>query len=224
MKSTLNKELRIRDLDTKEDGLLTIAAGSIVPLICEDEKGNITDITICEAISGGADSVGGMPRTLSLTKIVNGSNGNVESIKAEYHIINNLVSANKDTEEVNEDTSPYKLTNRMIHDLYNNKIFCLMPSDFVGAFAKNVYGFDAREDLNRDKAIKDFKSFVEFQFFNPKIPTNFTYKAAANILNESRLMDIPSIADLNKGDNFIDVWALAHQTLYDMLRNCLTTQ
>lgn len=54
--------------------------GSVLPMVCEDPEGRVESITVVASVSGGADESEGMPRTLSLARVLRGG----ETRRANY--------------------------------------------------------------------------------------------------------------------------------------------
>ena len=85
MKTTLKQEIEKRELPSN----LTLGEiahpCSILPLKIYDRTNETTEVTFCEMISGGADEVDNMPRTLSLTRLKM-IDGELHTFTAEYII------------------------------------------------------------------------------------------------------------------------------------------
>lgn len=62
--------------------------GSLIPQAINDENKEVVEVLFCETISGGADQVNNMPRTLILTKLKM-IDGELFSTKASYVIDTN---------------------------------------------------------------------------------------------------------------------------------------
>ena len=86
METNLEHEKEIRSIENDVTFYEIGKKGSLIPMIIEDEKqGKITEVLFCESISGGADEVDNMPKSLTLTKLKI-IDGKLNSFTAEYRI------------------------------------------------------------------------------------------------------------------------------------------
>lgn len=85
METTLSKEKEVRNI-TENVTIEDIAKeSSLIPMLVEDD-GEIKEVLFCESISGGADEIDNMPRSLTLTKLKI-INGELHTFMANYFLI-----------------------------------------------------------------------------------------------------------------------------------------
>lgn len=85
MKTTIEKEVKDRLLPTGST-LESIAIDStLLPLKVINDNNETVEVTFCEHISGGANEIHNMPKTLSLTRLKM-IDGELHSFTAQYTI------------------------------------------------------------------------------------------------------------------------------------------
>lgn len=117
-----------------------------------------------------------------------------------------------------------KLTNLDIWTHYRNETFCLLPSDFTGAFAYWVTAQNPNDELiDIIPSLTAFKRHVLTYFVNPNVPELFTVERLSGMINEDVFSLIPEIAALNVLEpDFIDLCALARNVFYMVMRHEIT--
>ena len=86
METNLEHEKEIRAIKNDVTFYEIGEKGSLIPMVIEDEKqGKIVEVLFCESISGGANEIDNMPKSLTLTKLKM-IDGKLHSFMAEYQI------------------------------------------------------------------------------------------------------------------------------------------
>lgn len=113
------------------------------------------------------------------------------------------------------------LTNRSISEKFKAHGFCLLPNDFIGAFACWVAVQSWGRTVNIDKPLIAYKGHVLRFFKNPGVPQYFSLIEIEAINSENIFLSIPEIYELNDGRNFVDLSALSRNVTYMICRNSL---
>lgn len=113
------------------------------------------------------------------------------------------------------------LTNRAIAENFKAHAFCLMPSDFIGAFAYWAAAQSTGRPIHVDRPIIAYRGYIMQFFTNPQVPQFFSLAELEVINSENILASIPEIYELSEGRNYIDLVALSRNVTYMICRKSL---
>lgn len=122
----------------------------------------------------------------------------------------------------------HKLTNKDIHDNYQDYKWYLTVNDFLAAFSYTVVDLNNNRKIPIKKSLKAFRSYIEGIFGIDDLlqPVEYSYKSLSIVLDENRLAEIPEILELNTTydpDN-ISIGALSRNMFYLILRLKITQE
>ncbi|MFT7155264.1 MAG: hypothetical protein ACI8Q1_000265 [Parvicella sp.] len=118
-----------------------------------------------------------------------------------------------------------KLTNKDISDNHRDADCYLSFGSFVSYLIANVIKQAEEDEIPYDlnRIYKECKSSFGPGFGQGVFGVaRFSYESLDLFLTQERLAEIPSLLEMNQGEKFISLGALAHCMFYDILRESIT--
>lgn len=117
------------------------------------------------------------------------------------------------------------LTNADISNKYRDYDFYLMMSSIQGSFAYWVVSQYTNNDIKLDINIplNAFSNYLSVKYFPDRKNTvlKMSYSDVQMMINEKVFMSIPEIMKLNQIDGWIDLYALAKNVFFMVLRDSI---